>query len=67
MKRAREVATVLAAAATLLGAVTEFYRARAEAAETYQNVALTAGDMAGDMEAIKVRLATVEKACGVKP
>lgn len=67
MKRAREVATVLAALATLVGAVGEFYRARAEADATYQNVALTAGETAGEVEAIKARLVAVEKACGVTP
>jgi hypothetical protein len=67
VRRAREIGTVLAAAATLLGAVAEFSRSRKDAVDTYQNVALTAGDTAGEVEAIKVRLADVEKACGVTP
>jgi hypothetical protein len=65
VKRARDLAALLLAIASLVGALAEFSRSRKDAADTYQNVALTAGDTAGEVEAIKVRLADVEKACGV--
>jgi hypothetical protein len=69
MKRAREIGTVLAATATLLGAVAEFYRSRVDAATTYQNTALSMGDTAASVQELRgellERIDKVEKACGV--
>jgi hypothetical protein len=67
VKRARDFAALLLAIASLVGAVAEFSRSRKDAADTYQNTALAVGGTAEDVEAIKVRLADVEKACGVTP
>ena len=67
MKRARDFAALLLAIASLVGALAEFSRSRKDAADTYQNTALAVGGTAEDVEAIKVRLADVEKACGVTP
>ena len=67
MKRAREIGTVLAAAATLLGAVAEFHRSRVDAADTYENTALAVGGTAEDVEALRVRLDAIEAQCKANP
>jgi len=74
MKRARALAALLMAVGTMLGSITALvkaFRADDERAVDHQNVALSMGDTAGDVQALREefreRLARVEGACGVKP
>ena len=74
MKRARDLAALLLAVGTMLGSLTALvkaFRADDERAEAYQNTALSMGDTANDIQAVRAELlkkiAHVEGACGVKP
>ena len=74
MKRARALSALLLAVGTMLGSVTALvkaFRADDEREATYQNTALSMGDTAGDVQALREELLKkiekLEGACGVKP
>ena len=74
MKRARALSALLLAVGTMLGSITALvkaFRADDEREATYQNTALSMGDTANDIQALREELLQkiekLEGACGVKP
>ena len=74
MKRARSLSALLLAVGTMLGSITALvkaFRADDEREATYQNTALSMGDTANDIQALREELLQkiekLEGACGVKP
>jgi len=74
MKRSRDLSALLLAVGTMLGSITALvkaFRADEEREATYQNTALSMGETASDIQAVRAELlkkiAEVEGACGVKP
>jgi len=74
MKRARSLSALFLAVGTMLGSITALvkaFRADDEREATYQNTALSMGDTANDIQALREELLQkiekLEGACGVKP
>ena len=74
MKRARALSALFLAVGTMLGSITALvkaFRADDEREATYQNTALSMGDTANDIQALREELLQkiekLEGACGVKP